>query len=95
MRHVLDRKNESDTVKQRDLQGDILLAQLDQGVRGVDNDSCHARHFPCRRTMPSVTAIIVDTSNALVELREQDIALQITRLAWELLSSEILSLCWS
>ena len=48
--------------------------------------SLRSANTPPTREMPSVTAIIVDTSNALVELREQDIALQITRLAWESLA---------
>ncbi|GAA5995014.1 uncharacterized protein JCM10292_004489 [Rhodotorula paludigena] len=35
------------------------------------------------RRMPA-SAVLVDMSNALVEMREQDIATQITRLAWEI-----------
>ncbi|GAA5980630.1 hypothetical protein JCM10908_001715 [Rhodotorula pacifica] len=41
---------------------------------------------PMTRQLSGVTARVVDASNALAEMREEDIAAQITRLAWDLLA---------
>ncbi|GAA5876325.1 hypothetical protein JCM3774_003723 [Rhodotorula dairenensis] len=39
--------------------------------------------IPMKRELSGVTALLVETSNALVEVSAQDIAVQITRLAWD------------